>query len=319
KAIKASPLINDPISAVIVGMIATVVLQSATTTSSVLVGMIAANMITVHDAIPVMMGSELGCTLVNAIVSLAYAGKPEEFRRTFAAATLGDVFNVCCIFVILPLELATGFIEKLSWLIVDPLIAEQGISIKTLDLLTDPVNRMILEYLAERKVSGNIGKLLENFLHAPTESEKKSGTTYCKRDELARGPGPYAHLFSYSSLSDAAIGWIVLLSSIVALIFCLIAIVYLIQELLKGPSAKYVRGLLSKECPGRFKCCTGYAVMLVGLIQSNNIFTSALTPLVGSGVITLEQTYPLILGANIGGSFSAVLAALTADGSRFEK
>ncbi|KAJ1364142.1 hypothetical protein KIN20_024162 [Parelaphostrongylus tenuis] len=55
------------------------------------------------------------------------------------------------------------------------------------------------------------------------------------------------------------------------------------------------------------------------LIQSTNIFSASLTPLVGSGVITLEQMYPLILGANIGGSFSAVLAALTADGSRFEK
>lgn len=43
KAIKASPLINDPISAVVVGMLATVVLQSATTTTNVLVGMIAAD------------------------------------------------------------------------------------------------------------------------------------------------------------------------------------------------------------------------------------------------------------------------------------
>ncbi|KHJ83234.1 Na+/Pi-cotransporter, partial [Oesophagostomum dentatum] len=79
KAIKASPLINDPISAVVVGMLATVILQSATTTTNVLVGMVAADMITVHEAIPVMIGSELGGTLVNAIVSLAYSGKPEQW------------------------------------------------------------------------------------------------------------------------------------------------------------------------------------------------------------------------------------------------
>ncbi|KAK6032769.1 Na+/Pi-cotransporter, partial [Ostertagia ostertagi] len=227
------------------------------------------------------------------------------FRRAFAAATLGDVFNVCCIFVILPLELATGFIEKLSWLIVDPLIAEQGISIKTLDLLTDPVNRMILEVNEPELRNATI----DDDFFPPDHS-------FVLRCAFKNGSRvyncPYAHIFAYSSLSDSAIGWIVLLSSIASL------------ALLKGPSAKYVRGLLSKECPGRFKCCTGYAVMLVGLIitlaiQSNNIFASALTPLVGSGVITLEQTYPLILGANIGGSFSAVLAALTADGSRFEK
>ncbi|KIH51185.1 hypothetical protein ANCDUO_18730 [Ancylostoma duodenale] len=286
KAIKASPLINDPISAVVVGMLATVVLQSATTTTNVLVGMVAADMITVHEAIPVMIGSELGGTLVNAIVSLAYSGKPEQFRRAFAAATLGDVFNICCIFVILPLELATGFIEEFSWLIVDPLIAEQGISFKTLDLLTDPVNEAELR-----------NATIDDDYFAPDHSFVyrcvfKNGSRIYKC--------PYTHLFAYSSFSDSLIGWIVL-------------------TLLKGPLAKYVRGLLSRECPGRWRPCTGYTVMLVGLIQSNNIFNSSLTPLVGSGVISLEQMYPLILGANIGGSFSAVLAALTADGSRFEK
>ncbi|WKY16790.1 hypothetical protein Q1695_001421 [Nippostrongylus brasiliensis] len=293
KAIKASPLINDPVSAVVVGMLATVVLQSATTTTNVLVSMIAADMLTVHDAIPVMIGSELG------------------------SATLGDVFNVCCIFVILPLELATGFIEKLSWLIVDPLIAEQGISLKTLDLLTDPVNRMILEVNEPELRNATI----DDDFFPPDHS-------FVYRCVFRNGSRiyncPYTHIFAYSSLSDTVIGWIVLLGSIVVLIFCLIGIVYLIQALLQGPSAKYVRGLLSRECPGRWKFCTGYTVMLVGLIitlaiQSNNIFSSSLTPLVGSGVITLDQMYPLLLGANIGGSFSAVLAALTADGSRFEK
>ncbi|EYC03513.1 hypothetical protein Y032_0093g2633 [Ancylostoma ceylanicum] len=317
KAIKASPLINDPISAVVVGMLATVVLQSATTTTNVLVGMVAADMITVHEAIPVMIGSELGGTLVNAIVSLAYSGKPEQFRRAFAAATLGDVFNICCIFVILPLELATGFIEEFSWLIVDPLIAEQGISFKTLDLLTDPVNRMVLEVNEAELRNATI----DDDYFAPDHSFVyrcvfKNGSRIYKC--------PYTHLFAYSSFSDSLIGWIVLVISIAVLVFCLIGIVYLIQTLLKGPLAKYVRGLLSRECPGRWRPCTGYTVMLVGLIitlaiQSNNIFNSSLTPLVGSGVISLEQMYPLILGANIGGSFSAVLAALTADGSRFEK
>ncbi|ETN72070.1 sodium-dependent inorganic phosphate transporter [Necator americanus] len=322
KAIKASPLINDPISAVVVGMLATVVLQSATTTTNVLVGMVAADLITVHEAIPVMIGSELGGTLVNAIVSLAYSARPEQFRRAFAAATLGDVFNICCIFVILPLELATGFIEEISWLIVDPLIAEQGISFKTLDLLTDPVNRMILEVNEEELRNATI----DDDYFAPDHSFVyrcvfKNGSRIYKC--------PYTHLFAYSSFSDSLIGWIVLIISIAVLVFCLIGIVYLIQlnlfqTLLKGPLAKYVRGLLSRECPGKWRPCTGYSVMLVGLlitlaIQSNNIFNSSLTPLVGSGVITLEQMYPLILGANIGGSSSAVLAALTADGSRFEK
>lgn len=46
---------------------------------------------------------------------------------------------------------------------------------------------------------------------------------------------------------------------------------------------------------------TGYIAILVGaivtfLVQSSSVFTSALTPLVGIGVITVERTYPLTLG-----------------------
>ncbi|KAF1747617.1 hypothetical protein GCK72_024082 [Caenorhabditis remanei] len=293
KAIQESPLINDPISAVIVGMLATVVLQSATTTTNILVTMVAANMITVHDAIPVMIGSELGSSLVNAMVSLAYSGKPEQFRRAFSAAILGDVFNICGLFVIFPMEMITGLIEKISWWIVDPLISEQGLSFKTLDLLTDPINQIILQ-----RCSFNNGTRIYN----------------C----------PYNHLFANTSLSDKNIGWIVLFISIFCLVMCLVGIVYLIQKLLDGHAANYVRNLLSKQCPGMWKPCTGYLVMLVGLvvtilIQSNSIFSSSLTPLVGSGVVTLEQMYPLVLGSNIGTTFSGVLAAFSTDPSRFEK
>lgn len=48
-----------------------------------------------------------------------------------------------------------------------------------------------------------------------------------------------------------------------------------------------------------------YTAIAVGcamtiLVQSSSIFTSALTPLAGIGVISLERIYPLTLGSNIG-------------------
>ena len=50
---------------------------------------------------------------------------------------------------------------------------------------------------------------------------------------------------------------------------------------------------------------SGYAAIGVGFaitiaVQSSSITTSALTPLVGVGVIKLERMYPTVLGANIG-------------------
>merc|ERR1711998_733842 len=51
-------------------------------------------------------------------------------------------------------------------------------------------------------------------------------------------------------------------------------------------------------------------------VQSSSITTSALTPLVGIGVLKVERMYPTVLGANIGTCITGVLAALAADGSK---
>merc|ERR1711998_548725 len=50
--------------------------------------------------------------------------------------------------------------------------------------------------------------------------------------------------------------------------------------------------------------------------QSSSTTTSALTPLVGVGVISVERMYPTVLGANIGTCITGVLAALAADSSK---
>merc|ERR1711998_491331 len=51
-------------------------------------------------------------------------------------------------------------------------------------------------------------------------------------------------------------------------------------------------------------------------VQSSSITTSALTPLVGIGVLKVERMYPTVLGANIGTCITGVLAALAADGAK---
>lgn len=68
---------------------------------------------------------------------------------------------------------------------------------------------------------------------------------------------------------------------------------------------------------------TGYLAILVGavmtfLLQSSSIFTSSLTPLVGLGLISVDRVYPLTLGSNLGTTTTALLAALSSEGSRLQ-
>ena len=68
---------------------------------------------------------------------------------------------------------------------------------------------------------------------------------------------------------------------------------------------------------------SGYVAIVVGalvtmLVQSSSVVVSTLTPLAGVGVVTLERVYPMMLGANLGTTSTAILAAFSATGDRFE-
>ena len=48
-------------------------------------------------------------------------------------------------------------------------------------------------------------------------------------------------------------------------------------------------------------------------VQSSSITTSILVPLVAAGVLTLQNAFPVTLGANIGTTVTALLASIAAD------
>ena len=60
---------------------------------------------------------------------------------------------------------------------------------------------------------------------------------------------------------------------------------------------------------------SGAVAILLGAVitisvQSSSITTSVLVPLAASGVLTLENIYPVTLGANVGTTVTALLASL---------
>lgn len=68
-------------------------------------------MIKVRQAIPIVMGANIGTSVTNTIVSLMQASDREEFERAFAAATVHDMFNWLTVLVLLPTEVAFGYLE----------------------------------------------------------------------------------------------------------------------------------------------------------------------------------------------------------------
>lgn len=107
---------SNPFIGLMIGLLATSLVQSSSVTTSLIVGMVAApeNPLPVANAVPMVMGANIGTTVTNVIVSMAHMGRREEFRRAFSVATCHDVFNVMAVAILLPLEMATGYLRLLA-------------------------------------------------------------------------------------------------------------------------------------------------------------------------------------------------------------
>ena len=103
---------SDPFLALFIGILATTLFQSSSTTTSIIVGMVSGGAVTLTGAIPMIMGANIGTTVTNTIVSIGHINRGNEFKRAFSASTVHDFFNILAVLILFPLEIAFGIIEK---------------------------------------------------------------------------------------------------------------------------------------------------------------------------------------------------------------
>lgn len=349
-AFSDSTLLQNPIAGLMIGVLATVLVQSSSTSSSIIVTMVASGILEVRPAIPIIMGANIGTSVTNTIVSLAQSPNRDEFRRAFGGATVHDMFNWLSVFVLLPLEIATGYMYHLTSAMVavynfDGRMA--GANADMLQTLTKPFTELIVQ-LDSKVIEGiavgnakyaNSSLLKEwcsyksvvtevNFTETINTTFDINSTTFLNVTDLRNMTvfipvKPCAFLFHNRGLSDMVVGIILLVISLVILCGCLILMVKLLNSALKGSMMIVVKKVINADLPGPLSYLTGYIAMLVGagltmVVQSSSVFTSALTPLVGIGVIQLERVYPLTLGSNIGTTTTGILASLAASSDRLK-
>jgi solute carrier family 34 (sodium-dependent phosphate cotransporter) len=104
--------VSHPLAGLSAGILATVLVQSSSVTTSTIVGMVGAGTLPLAMAVPMVMGANIGTTITNTLASLGTLRREVEFQRAFAAATVHDFFNLLAVLVLLPLELATGILSR---------------------------------------------------------------------------------------------------------------------------------------------------------------------------------------------------------------
>jgi sodium-dependent phosphate cotransporter len=138
---------SSPLVGVILGILATAMVQSSSTVTSVIVGLVAGG-VPVSIAVPMIMGANMGTTITNTIVSLGALKEREMFNRSFQAATVHDFFNLYSIVIFLPIEVLLHPLERLAGAMSAWFSGGSGAAVRELNFLgaiTKPVASLVID------------------------------------------------------------------------------------------------------------------------------------------------------------------------------
>lgn len=125
---------RNPFAGLVIGIVATGLIQSSSTVSSIIVGLVAGGL-PVSIAIPMIVGSNIGTSITNTIVSIGHIRVGEEFRRAFAAATIHDLFNLLSAAILLPLEILFHPLQRSAHYISHLLLGAGNIDLAAFDFM----------------------------------------------------------------------------------------------------------------------------------------------------------------------------------------
>jgi len=256
---------ENPFIGLVVGILATTVVQSSSVTTAMLVGLVAApeSPLPLANAVTMIMGANIGTTVTSTVVALAHLGRRDEFERAFPIAVCHDTFNYVTVLLLLPLELATGFLQR---------------------------------------TAVGLGNLLEGAGGFAYESPFAT--------VLSASLQPVEQLVAWLFPLGQAQGVALIVFSISLIFGTLFLLVKVMRSLVRTRVELLVTNVLGSSA---------VLSMLVGMVvtvmvQSSSITTSLLVPLGAAGLLRLEQALPITIGANIGTTVTALLAALAVSG-----
>ncbi len=262
----------NPFVGLCIGVLITSLVQSSSFTTSMTVVFVGVGQLTLAQAIPIVMGANIGTSVTSIAVSLGHVRRRMEFRRALAGACVHDFFNVCSVLLFFPLEVAFGIFSR-------PIEALGG-ALGGLGFFTfDPKETLDIVGIAVWPFIAGADAVLQDLL----------------------------------GLSKPWAGGLTALAAILLLFAALTALVKCLRKLVFHRVSELFRNVLF----GRPWSSFAVGATTTAMVQSSSISTSLAVPLVGSGVLNIPQIYPYMLGANIGTTFTCLLAALANAQSRF--
>ncbi|MBN3581443.1 Na/Pi symporter [Algoriphagus aestuarii] len=242
---------RNPFVSLFIGLLMTALIQSSSTVTSSIVAIVAAGNLSLEQAVPMVMGANIGTTLTSTLVSFSYIMKKNQFKRAISAGILHDIFNIITVFILLPMEVYFQFLSKIAHYLAAFFVTKEGFS----------------------------------------------------------GPFEYNRVFTRPLtewISDTI--QIPFLTLVIAIFLVFAAIKMLSSSVYKAfvlDSFQDINNFVFKKANLAFI----YGMFFTAAVQSSTVTTSLLVPLVANKKVSLKKSFPFIIGANIGTTITAGIAA----------
>lgn len=110
-------------------------------------------------------------------------------------------------------------------------------------------------------------------------------------------------------IPPAVAGIIMAIVAVLLLFAALLLLVRVLKKLVMGRAESFFDRVLFRNAGIAFV----FGLILTAAVQSSSVTTSLVVPLIAAGVLTLEQVFPYFLGANIGTTVTAMIAAFAVE------
>merc|ERR1719238_2713095 len=375
---KMFDFVNNPISGLMIGILATVLVQSSSTTTSIIISLVGANELSVRNAVFMIMGANIGTSVTNTIVAMGHFANKDDLRRGFAGATVHDVFNMLNVLIFLPINWIYPIFEKMTYEMAKDQKSCEGDDCNKTEFLKPYISpyakgvasydKKVAKYISQNWCAGQCGKSYSTDAMKLISAEVCTSTTDCSnvhknyKDNwmssgyLAKKRAP-AYIVGTASGTPAEFhydkpdsctsstkffddedAWtstvagsltagtcyevcgskvktglcdkrllkgVLTIIALIGLCSCLFCIVYMLQIIMKGAAARILQKVVGFN--GYLNIAIGCFITI--MVQSSSITTSTLTPLAAVGIISLQDMFPLTLGANIGTTLTGIMSA----------
>ena len=252
---------SNPFVGLFIGILATSIIQSSGTTTSMVVAFVASGILSVRSAIPIIMGANIGTTVTCTLVALGHITRKEEFKRAFGGSIMHDLFNILTVIILFPIEMSTRYLEKAGIFLSNAFNDIGGAAI------TSPIKLIV--------------KPAVNFV-----------------DSVVR---------NYINTSEITLN-IIILAIALALLFMSL---YNMTRVMKALVMEKADTVFDKVIRKNAILAMFMGMLFTATVRSSSITTSILVPLIAAGILQLEHSFPIVLGANVGTTITAMIAALT--------